>query len=108
MILGVISGIASMEEEQCKVARKTSRVYFPMLLLALVAAGSYSVYRAFIADHAYFQVVLHKGQRNWNAMRAAAERSIGWGVSDYRVFFLKAQACLEMGDYVGALEANER
>jgi tetratricopeptide (TPR) repeat protein len=110
LMLGIVSGTASMGEDGRTggISRKISRVYFPALTVFLLVASSYPVYRALMADRAHYQVVLAQAQKNWKLMRAKATDSIEWGVRDYTIFFLKARACLALGDYSGAIEASQR
>ena len=107
LMLGIISGISSRDRRRAEPGR-ARRLYLPAFLIIALLTGIFPAYAAFMADREHFVAASYQAKERWDDAKSAADRSIGWGVCDYRIFFLKAQACLAMGDYEAALDANQR
>ena len=106
--LGVIAALVSLKQNEKPQHSDRSNTATLLTVAAAfgVLAAMLPVSRAFFSDRARYDMLVNTEKKNWVGVKASAERSIRWGVQDYRVFLQKAQACLELEDVEAALEAN--
>ncbi|MDA0745852.1 MAG: tetratricopeptide repeat protein [bacterium] len=105
-LLGVVAGISPGQSTCSQQAVPRSKMLLPAVCMLAILVGVYPVSRAFFSDWAQFDAEAHFKQEDWEGTRLAAQRSIEWGVWDYRIYLLKSDACLKLGDLQGALEAS--
>lgn len=106
---GILSGVATVTDlkgMQDNGAAVRS-VVMPAICLICIAGSLYPIAQAYRAGREFYWALVFSNGKDWKAAQQTVDRSVSFGVFDYRIFLLKEFTYSQHGDNRGALEAAQ-